>query len=137
MLKDFREFLLKQNALALAIGVIIGAATGKVVSSIAENLISPIIGELLPGGNWRAARWTLSRSLDPATGQVTENAIQYGALLGAMVDFVIIAFVVYLITRKFIPKPQDRKPETKECGQCREIIPLSATRCKACTQPVG
>lgn len=137
MLKDFREFLLKQNALALAIGVLIGAATGKVVSSIADNVISPVIGELLPGGDWRAARWPLSRAVDPATGQVTENAIRYGALFGAIVDFVIIAFVVYLITRKFIPKKEDPKPETKECGQCLEIIPLSATRCKACTQPVG
>ena len=137
MLKDFREFLLKQNALALAIGVIIGAATGKVVSSIADNVISPIIGELLPGGDWRAAKWVLSRGVDSATGQPTVNAISYGALLGALVDFVIIAFVVYLITRKFIPKKEDPKPETKLCGQCREIIPLSATRCKACTQPVG
>lgn len=137
MLRDFREFLLKQNALALAIGVIIGAATGKVVSAIAENLISPLIGELLPGGNWRAGGWELSRSVDPVTKEVTVNAIGYGALLGAVVDFVIIAFVVYFITRKVIPKPEDRKPETKECGQCREIIPLNATRCKACAQPVG
>lgn len=137
MLKDFREFLLKQNALALAIGVLIGAATGKVVSSIADNVISPVIGELLPGGNWRAAHWELSRSVDPVTKEVTVNAVRYGTLLGAIVDFVIIAFVVYLITKKFIPKREDPKPETKECGQCREIIPLAATRCKACTQPVG
>ena len=68
MLKDFREFLLKQNALALAIGVIIGAATGKVVSSIADNVISPIIGELLPGGDWRAATGSPSRGGRPDNG---------------------------------------------------------------------
>src|SRR5438132_932363 len=56
MIKDFKEFLLKQNALALAIGVIIGAAIGKVVSSIAEDVINPVVGLLLPGGDWRGAK---------------------------------------------------------------------------------
>jgi large conductance mechanosensitive channel len=65
------------------------------------------------------------------------NAISYGTLIGAIVDFVIIAFVVYLITKKFIPKKEEPKPETKECPQCLEVIPLRAPRCKACTQPVG
>ena len=128
MLKEFKEFLLKQNALALAIGVIIGAGIGKVVSSIADNVINPIIGQLLPGGNWREAKIPLSRT--------TENAISYGQLIGAIVDFVIIALVVFLIARTFIPKREEKKPETKECAQCREIIPIAATRCRACTQPV-
>lgn len=128
-LKEFKEFLLKQNALALAIGVIIGAGIGKVVSAIADNFINPIIGELLPGGNWREAKIPLWRK--------TENAISYGQLLGAIVDFVIIALVVFLIARTFIPKREEKKPETKECAQCKEIIPIAATRCRACTQPVG
>lgn len=136
VLKEFKEFLLKQNALALAIGVIIGAGIGKVVSAIADNLINPIIGILLPGGSWRDAKIVLSRTAD-AAGKVTENAITYGQLLGAIVDFVIIALVVFLIARTFIPKQEEKKPETKECAQCREIIPIAATRCKACTQPVG
>jgi len=129
VLKEFKEFLLKQNALALAIGVIIGAGIGKVVSSIADNVINPIIGQLLPGGNWREAKIPLSRT--------TENAISYGQLIGAIVDFVIIALVVFLIARTFIPKREEKKPETKECAQCREVIPIAATRCKACTQPVA
>lgn len=137
MLKEFKEFLLKQNALALAIGVIIGAGIGKVVSSIADNLINPIIGEILPGGDWRDAMIELSRTLDEKTGKVSINAISYGQLIGAIVDFVIIALVVFLIARTFIPKQEEKKPETKECAQCREIIPIAATRCKACTQPVG
>jgi large conductance mechanosensitive channel len=135
-LKEFKEFLLKQNALALAIGVIIGAGIGKVVSALADNFINPIIGELLPGGSWRDAKIRLSQTTD-AAGKVTENAITYGQLIGAIVDFVIIALVVFLIARTFIPKREEKKPETKECPQCREIIPIAATRCKACTQPVG
>jgi large conductance mechanosensitive channel len=136
MFKEFKEFLLKQNALALAIGVIIGAAIGKVVSSIVEDLINPIVGLLLPGGDWRNARIVLSRGVD-AAGKPTEAGISYGHLVGSIVDFVIIAFVVYMIAKAFIPKPGEPKPETKECPQCREIIPLQATRCKACTQPLA
>lgn len=135
MLKEFKEFLLKQNALALAVGVIIGAATGKVVSSIADNVINPIIGELLPGGDWRDAKIILSRSVD-AAGKESVNAISYGQLIGAIVDFVIIAFVVFLIVRTFIPKPGEKKPDTKECPQCRAALPIAATRCQACTQPI-
>jgi large conductance mechanosensitive channel len=135
MLKEFKEFLLKQNALALAIGVIIGAAIGKVVSSIVEDAINPVVGLLLPGGDWRSAKIVLGHGLDSA-GKPTEAAITYGHLFGAIVDFVIIAFVVYMITKAFIPKPGEAKPTTRECPQCKEVIPLEATRCKACTQPV-
>lgn len=136
MLKDFKEFLLKQNALALAIGVIIGAAIGKVVSALVEDAINPVIGLLLPGGDWRAAKIVLAHGTD-AAGKATETAITYGHLIGAAVDFIIIAFVVYTLGKAFMPKPAKEAPMTKECPQCREIIPIAATRCKACTQPVG
>lgn len=136
MWKDFKEFLLKQNALALAIGVIIGAAVGKIVSSIAEDVLNPIIGLLLPSGSWRDAKIILARGVD-AAGKPTETAITYGHLIGSIVDFVMIALVVFLIARTFIPKKDEKKPDTKECPQCKEIIPAEATRCKACTQPVA
>ena len=84
MFREFKSFLLKQNAIALAIGVIIGAAIGKVVSSIAENVINPVIGLLLPGGGWRQAAWVLKSHLDPKTGQnVVDAAIGYGPLRGS------------------------------------------------------
>lgn len=135
MLKDFKEFLLKQNALALAIGVIIGAAIGKVVSGVADDVINPIIGLLLPGGDWRTAKIVLSQGVD-AAGKPTEAAITYGHLVGLLIDFVIIAFVVYLIAKAFMPKPAEKKPDTKECPQCKEVIPIAATRCRACAQVV-
>ena len=131
---DFKQFLLKQNALALAIGVIIGAAIGKVVAAIADDIINPVIGLLMPGGDWRSAKIVLSRATD-ATGKVTENAIAYGDLIGRIVDFAIIAFVVYLIAKAFLPKPG--QPTTKECPECKESIPKDARRCKACGQPQG
>jgi large conductance mechanosensitive channel len=104
MIKEFKEFLLKQNALALAIGVLIGAAIGKIVSSIVEDAINPIVGLLLPGGDWRNAKIVLAHGVD-AAGKPTEAAITYGHLVGSLVDFVIIAFVIYLFAQAFIPKP--------------------------------
>ena len=136
MIKEFKEFLLKQNALALAVGIIIGAAVGKVVTAIVDDTINPVIGLLLPGGDWRNAKIVLAHGMD-AAGKPTETAITYGHLIGSLVDFMIIAFVVYMIAKAFIPKPGEVKPETKDCPQCREVIPIKATRCKACTQPVG
>jgi large conductance mechanosensitive channel len=133
--REFKEFLVKQNALALAVAVIIGAAIGKVVSSIVDDVINPIIGVALPGGSWREAKIVLSRTTD-ATGKVVENGITYGYLIGAIVDFVIIAFVVFLIIRYALPKPE-AAPATKECPECMTIIPAAATRCNACAQPVG
>ena len=131
MIKEFKEFLLKQNAIALAIGVIIGAAIGKVVGSIADDVINPVIGLLLPGGDWRTAKIVLSRATD-AAGKVTENAIAYGDLIGRLVDFVVIVFVVYLIAKSLLPKPG--QPTTKTCPECQEAIPIAAKRCKACGQ---
>ena len=136
LLKDFKAFLLKQNALALAVAVIIGAAIGKVVTSLVEDVISPLLGRMLPGGDWRNARIVLASGVDPKTGKPFESAITYGHFLGSIVDFVIIAAVVYMISRLFLPKPNEKAPATKECPECREIIPAEATRCRACTQLV-
>jgi large conductance mechanosensitive channel len=135
MVKEFKEFLVKQNALALAVAVIIGAAIGKVVSSIVEDVINPILGLILPGGNWREAKIVLARTTD-ATGKVVENGISYGHLIGSIVDFLIIGLVVFMIIKYALPKPE-AAPSTKECPQCKTLIPAAATRCNACTQPVG
>lgn len=133
MLNEFKAFLTKSNALALAIGVIIGAATGKVVSAIADDLLMPVVGLLLPGGDWRQARWVL-KSMTDAQGKVAENAVLYGHFFASLIDFVIIAFVVFIIARMFI-KPA-AAPATKTCPACLETIPLAATRCRACTNAV-
>jgi large conductance mechanosensitive channel len=136
MIREFKEFLLKQNAVALAIGVIIGAAIGKLVTSLADNVLNPIIGLLLPSGGWRTAAIVLRQHVDPKTGQVViDNAIGYGALLGAFVDFLIVGLVVFDVTKSLLPRVS-HAPLTKECPQCRDVIPIAATRCKSCTQPV-
>lgn len=132
MLQEFRKFLLEKNAMALAIGVIIGAAIGKVVSSLVEDVLMPVIGIALPGGDWRELSFVVSRNPDGTPA----NAITYGAFLGNVVDFVIIAFAVFLITKALIRPEKKPSEPTQTCPQCRETIPAAATRCRACTQEV-
>jgi large conductance mechanosensitive channel len=134
MLREFREFLFKQNALALAVGVIIGAATGKVVESIVRDLLMPVIGLGMPGGDWREAKIVLSETVGP-DGQPIINSINYGTFIGVLIDFAIVAFVVFLILRIAI-QPAPATP-TKTCAFCGETVPQTATRCRACTSALA
>lgn len=134
MWREFREFLLKQNALALAVGVIVGAALGRVVSSLVADILMPIIGLGLPGGDWRSWKYVLSQSVGP-DGKEVVSSVNYGLFAGTIVDFVIVAFVVFLITRQFL-KPAPESP-TKGCPFCMETVPKGATRCRACTSALA
>jgi large conductance mechanosensitive channel len=126
-IRGFQEFLLKQNALALAVGVVIGAAVGRVVSGIVEDVIMPVVGLALPGGEWRNAAIALPRG----------NAIKYGDLLGRLLDFIVVALVVYLVTKAVLEKPAPAPPDTKTCPQCLEVVPAAARRCRACTSQLA
>ena len=130
MIEEFRKFLLQTNALALAIGVVIGGAVGKVVSSLVADVIMPVISLAIPGGAWRDAKIVLAQNPD---GTV-KNAIAAGTFLGAIIDFVIIAAAVFLITKALV-KPPPPGPPTKNCPECTEAIPAAAKRCKYCTAP--
>ncbi len=126
-IQGFRGFLLKQNALALAVAVVIGAAVGRVVSGIVEDVIMPVVGLALPPGEWRNAAIALPRG----------NAIKYGDLLGRFLDFVVVALVVYVVTKAILEKPAPPAPDTKICPQCLEVVPAAARRCRACTSQLG
>jgi large conductance mechanosensitive channel len=133
MLREFRDFLFKQNALALAVGVITGAALGRVVTSLVSDIIMPIIGIGMPGGDWRAAKFVLSQTVGP-DGKAVVNSLNYGTFFGTIVDFVIVSLAVFLIVRTAL-KPSPAAP-TKICPFCRETVPAEATKCRACTSPV-
>jgi large conductance mechanosensitive channel len=133
MIDEFKKFLLQTNALALAVGVIIGGAIGKVVSSWVSDILMPVIGILIPGGAWRDLKWVLTTKPDGTPA----NAITYGAFIGNVVDFMIIAFVVFMITKSLLkPAPAAPAAPTKECPECKEIIPAAARKCRACTSAV-
>ena len=133
MIKGFKEFLLKNNVFALAVAVIVGGAVGKVISSLAADILMPIISMVLPHGDWRSAKWIISTTVGP-DGKEVANTLNYGTFFGSVVDFVIIAFVVYLMTKPLLkealaPPP----PPSKNCPRCRETIAVDATKCKFCT----
>jgi large conductance mechanosensitive channel len=133
MVAEFRGFLTKTNALALAVGVIIGAAVGNIVSAVSADLLMPVIGLFLPGGNWREAKVVL-RSTTDAAGKVTENAILYGHFLGVLIDFLIISLVLFLVVRTLVkPVAAPAAEPMKKCPECLEMIPEAARRCRACT----
>jgi large conductance mechanosensitive channel len=120
MIKGFREFLFKNNVLALAIAVIVGGAVGKVVTSLAQDIIMPVVSPLLPSGEWRTAQIMIGKA-----------AIKWGSFLGNVIDFLIIAFIVYLLTKALIKEVPP--PPSKACPRCKEGISLDATKCKFCT----
>ena len=133
MISEFLEFLRKTNALALAVGVIIGAAIGKVVSSMVADLLMPIVGLFVGGGEWRAIQVVLKTAAD---GKVL-SALAIGSFLGSVVDFVIIAFFVFIITKALVKeKPAPPGPAMKTCAACGETVLAKATRCKHCTSAV-
>jgi len=132
MYSEFRAFLFKTNALALAVGVIIGAALGTVVTSLVEDVIMPPIGLLLGG----VACAALKLVLRAGAGDQPEVAIRWGEFVTAVITFVIVALVVFLISRRFIPA-EPAPPATKVCPHCLETIPDAATRCRACTSDLA
>ena len=133
-MKGFREFLVSTNAMALAIGVIIGAALGAVVNSLVNDLIMPPIGLLLGGVDFTQ----LKIVLQAATGDdpTTEVAIRYGAFLNALLAFVIIAFVVWRLSKVFIREAEAEAPPSKACPFCRQPNAVDATKCMYCASPI-
>ncbi len=133
MIGEFKGFLTKTNALALAVGVIIGAAMGKVVSALVADILMPIIGLVMPKGDWREAQIVLSSATD-AAGKTTVNAIKYGDFLGNVIDFIVIAYVVFMITKALIKEAP--APPSKDCPFCKEKNAADATKCKACASEI-
>jgi len=141
MLKEFKEFAVRGNVLDLAIGVIIGAAFGKVVTSLVDDIVMPPVGLLL--GRVDFANLFINLSGKPVTTVAQAKAagvptINYGLFLNAVLGFLIVAFVVFLIVRAVNRMRRgEEKPATapvvKECPYCRSSIPIKAVRCPQCT----
>jgi large conductance mechanosensitive channel len=133
MIHEFREFLTKTNALALAIGVIIGAALGSVVTSLVNDIIMPPIGWVLGGVDFSQLTIPLGTTTD-AKGIVTAVAIRYGVFINSLITFVIVALVVFIITRAFIKK--EEAPPVKGCPFCKTGNAVDATKCRACASAI-
>ena len=132
MVGEFRAFLLKTNALALAVGVIIGTALGTVVNSLVNDIIMPPIGLVLGGVDFTTLKIVLQEAVggDPAT----EVAIRWGLFINSIIAFVIVAFVVWWISRMFIK--EEAPDEVKTCPFCMEPNAVGATKCRACASSI-
>jgi large conductance mechanosensitive channel len=145
MLKEFKEFAMRGNVIDLAIGIIIGAAFGKIVTSFVSDVLMPPVGLALGKADFSSLFINLSgkpyASLAEAkaAGAATLN---YGLFVNSIIDFIIVAFAIFLVV-KTINKLQRQKPApvteltTKECPFCLSSIPVKATRCSQCTSQVG
>lgn len=125
MLKEFKAFILRGNVLDLAAAVIIAIAFGKIIASLVNDIIMPIIGLLLGGINFSELSFTVGSAV-----------VKWGAFIQTTVEFLIVAFIIFLIVRtannmKKAPAPAD--PTTKECPHCFSTISIKATRCPQCT----
>ncbi len=125
MWSEFKTFLVKQNVLALAIAVVIGTALAKVVSALVADLIMPIATFAIPGGEWRAAVVPM--------GPIR---LSVGDFAGAVVDFIIIGFITWRISKALIKPPPAGAP-TKSCPYCRMTLDAAATKCAYCTSELA
>ena len=140
MLKEFKEFAMRGNVLDMAVGIIIGAAFGKIVTSLVEDVMMPPIGQLLGHVDFSG----LFISLDGKTYESLFAAkaahaatLNYGVFLNTIVNFLIVAFCVFLVVQqvnRWTKKPAaPTAPTTKDCPQCAMTIPITAKRCGHCT----
>ena len=126
MLKEFREFAMRGNVLDLAVAVIIGGAFGKIITSLVTDVLMPLIGLIMGGINF-------SEQAIPLGG---DAALRWGAFVQSIIDFLIIAFVIFMLVRTMNRMKKEEPaaaPTTKECPHCFSTIPLKATRCPNCT----
>ena len=127
MIKEFREFVMRGNVLDLAVAVIVGGAFGKIVGSLVNDILTPLIGLLLGGINFSGQAVTVGAAV-----------VKWGAFVQSVIDFLIIALVIFLLVRivnRLTAKPPapPAAPTTGECPYCLSTVPLKATRCAHCT----
>lgn len=131
-MEEFKDFISKGNVMDMAVGVIIGGAFGKIVSSLVENILMPLIGIILGGVNFSDLSVTVGTA-----------EVKYGVFLQSVFDFLIIAFVIFVmikqiskVTDKF-KKEEEVEPTEKVCPFCKSTIAVDATRCPHCTSELG
>jgi large conductance mechanosensitive channel len=135
MLKEFREFALRGNVIDMAVGIVIGGAFGKIVSSLVNDVIMPPLGLLSSAKDFSG----LVIKLREKSGDIPAIVISYGTFINTIVDFVIVAFAIFLVIKqinRLKREPPPAAPTQKDCPRCFTAIPLKATRCPHCTSEI-
>ena len=128
MLKEFKDFVMRGNVLDLAVAVIIGGAFGKIVGSLVNDILMPLIGLAMGQVNFSELAWTVGAA-----------SVKWGMFVQTIIDFLVVAFVIFLMVKaankmkKPAPVPAPGEPTTKECPRCFSTIHIHATRCPNCT----
>jgi len=142
MWKEFKEFVMRGNVMDMAIGIIVGAAFGKIITSFVNDVLMPPIGILLGKVDFANLFITLSNQ-SFATLEEAKKAgaatIKYGLFLNTIIDFIIVAFIIFLVIRQINRMKRQPAPEattTRECPFCFSVIPIKATRCPNCTSEI-
>jgi large conductance mechanosensitive channel len=138
MLKEFKAFAMRGNVLDMAVGIIIGAAFGRIITSLVNDIIMPPLGLILGRVDFSSLFLNISGHSYPtlaaakAAGAATIN---YGSFINTVIDFLIVAFAIFLLVRQVNRwnKPAQASPTTKDCPRCAMAIPIAATRCPHCT----
>ena len=139
MIKEFREFIMRGNVLDLAVGIIIGGAFGKIVASLVNDVLMPPLGRITGGLDFSSYFLALDGVQYPtiaAAKSAGAATINYGLFLNTIIDFIIVAFVIFLLIRqvnRFKKKEEPTAPVTKDCPYCLSAVPVKATRCPHCT----
>ncbi|MDP4795511.1 MAG: large conductance mechanosensitive channel protein MscL [Rhodospirillales bacterium] len=142
MLKEFKEFAMRGNVMDMAVGIIIGAAFGKIVTSFVKDIIMPPIGMLLGGLDFSEIFINLSGTSYNTLAEATKAGaatINVGIFINTVLDFVIVAFAIFMVIKqinrlKKEPAPAD--PTTKDCPHCLSTVPIKATKCAHCTSEI-
>ena len=139
MLKEFKTFIMRGNVLDLAVGIIIGGAFGKIISSFVNDILMPPLGMIMGKINFADLFINLSGKPYPtvaAAKAAGAPTINYGLFINTVIDFLIVAFAIYLMivqVNRLNKKPEAAPPATKECPFCISAVPIKATRCPNCT----
>lgn len=145
MWKEFKTFIMRGNVLDMAVGIIIGAAFGKIVTSLVNDIIMPPIGVIIGKVTFSdlvlPLSWQHFHDINMAQAKADHVVtINIGNFLNILIEFLIVAFAVFLLIKwvnRIMPKPPAAPPSTKECSYCKMAIPLAATRCPNCTSQLS
>ncbi len=137
LIKEFKSFAMRGNVVDMAVGIIIGASFGKIISSLVNDVLMPPIGVLIGGMDFSS----LSLTVKSATPESAAVVIKYGAFINMLIDFIIVAFAMFIIIQamnRLMKKPEaaPAAPTTKECPECLMVIPINAKKCGHCTASV-
>ena len=125
MIEEFKKFIMRGNVLDLAVAVIIGGAFGKIIASLVDDILMPLIGLLMGGIDFNGLSFTVGKA-----------AVMYGSFIQTVIDFLIIAFVIFMVVKaaSSMQKPAPAAARTtKDCKYCLSAIPIKATKCAYCT----